>query len=268
MPDNTHTGTTQSRTTHSADGSILEFQKVGDGAVLIVIGGAFNDRQSAAPLVPLLAEHFTVVSYDRRGRGGSTDTSSRPPYLVEREVQDLQALIAGTGGSAMLYGHSSGGVLALEATMRGLPVTAVAVYEPPYTAGEQQDPVDDWAQQIQQAVADDDPERAAETFLGRIGGGVLGHLKQMPWWPHMVAVAHTLPYDVALVGDGRMPTERLATLDVPVLVMDGDQSEGWRRDAVAALTSAVPGARRMTVHGQAHPVAADAVAPRLIEFFG
>jgi len=252
----------------SADGSIITYQTAGTGPALIIVGGAFNDRQSAAPLVPLLAEHFSVHSFDRRGRGDSTDNSSHPPYLVEREVDDLQALIAQAGGSAMLYGHSSGGVLALEATMRGLPVTKVAVYEPPYSAGsDRQESIGAWARRIDLAVADDDPERAAEIFLGQIGGDALGHLKQAPWWPHMVAVAHTLPYDVALVGDGSMPTERLSALEVPVLVMDGGQGEQWRRDAVVALAAAIPGARHVTIEGQGHAVAHEVIAPQIIEFF-
>jgi pimeloyl-ACP methyl ester carboxylesterase len=255
-------------TVESADGTRIVFERSGVGPGLVLVGGAFNNRHSADELAPLLAPHFTVYAYDRRGRGDSTDT---PPYAVEREVEDLGALIATAGGTALVYGHSSGAVLSLEAAARGLPVTRLAVYEPPYMIDDtRQKPPADYAARVQAAVDAGHPDQAAAIFLQEavgVSADVLTMIMQSPSWPGMLSVAHTLPYDNAVVGDASLPTERLKAIGVPTLAMDGGASPAWARNAVTAVAAAIPGAERLTIEGQDHAVAANALAPVLIEFF-
>jgi pimeloyl-ACP methyl ester carboxylesterase len=255
-------------TVRSADGTTIAYERSGRGPALILIGGAFNDRRSADAHVPLLAPHFTVYAYDRRGRGDSTDT---PPYAVEREVEDLAALVDASGGPAFVYGHSSGAVLALEAAARGVPVRKLAVHEPPYMVDDTREkPPADYAGRVQAAVDRGDRKEAAQIFLREAVGvpaAVVDTVEQWPDWPGMLSVAHTIPYDIAIVGDGSMPAARLATISVPTLAVDGGASPPWARNAVAAVAAAVPGAQRLTIEGQDHAVAPDALAPVLIEFF-
>lgn len=253
------------RSLRSTDGTVIAYELTGAGPALVIIGGAFNDRHSMASLVPLLASSATVVTYDRRGRGDSGDTL---PWAVEREVEDLAAVIAAVGGSASLYGHSSGGALALEAAARGLQVTSVAVYEPPYTADKDRtEASDEYAGRVRAALDAGDPEGAAEAFLEDVPPEVLTMIKGSPSWPGMVAIAHTLPYDIALVEDGgAIPVERLGSISVPTLVMAGGGSDAWAHNAADAVAAAVPGARRLTLEGQSHAVADEVVAPVLLTF--
>ncbi len=253
-------------TVRSADGTTIAYDRVGEGPPLIVIGGAFNDRHSADVLKQLLASRFTVYIHDRRGRGESGDTA---PYAIEREVEDLDALIAAAGGSACVYGHSSGAVLAMEAASRGSAITKLAAYEPPYTA-DPEDPTPPSDGGVRAAVDAGDRERAAESFMRLTGmdDNSVQWVKQAPFWPGMVAMAHTLPYDLALTGDGTVPTARFAAITVPALVMDGGTSPAWAGRAGASVAAAIPGARRLTVEGQDHGVDQAVLAPLLVEFFG
>ncbi|MBC7442854.1 MAG: alpha/beta hydrolase [Ramlibacter sp.] len=256
------------QTVQSADGTAIAYEKSGTGIALIIVGGAFNTRQSPGALVPLLAEHFSVYAYDRRGRGDSTDMA---PYAPEREVEDLAALIAAAGGAAMVYGHSSGAVLALFAAASGLPITRLAAYEPPFTAEEHgTGALEGWGAGVQSALDAGDRDQAARLFL--LGTGAdparVAGMSGMPWWPGMLAIAHTLPYDIALTGDGLVPAGRLAGIGVPVLLLVGGDSPPWAATAAAAVARAVPGATRITLEGQDHNVDAASLAPVLIDFFG
>src|SRR5512136_3089047 len=135
----------------SKDGTPIAFGKTGHGPAIILVSGALGDRSAAAPLTPLLSPHFTVLAYDRRGRGDSGDTA---PYAVEREVEDIDALVTEAGGSAFVYGHSSGAVLALEAAARGLAITRLALYEPPFIVDNSHPPVSaDYVARLNQLVA-------------------------------------------------------------------------------------------------------------------
>ena len=250
----------------SADGTTIVYERSGSGPALLLVGGAFNNRHSADQLVPLLTSDFTVYAYDRRGRGDSGDTA---PYAVARELEDIAALIEAAGGSAMVYGHSSGAVLALEAAASGVPITKLAVYEPPYM-DEDRRPAPDYAQRVQAAADAGDMELVIRTFLTEAVGvpiEVVGMIKQSPDWTGMLGVAHTIPYDNAIVGDGSLPTSRIATITVPTLAIAGGASEEWARNAVAAVAAAVPGAELHTIEGQDHAVAGDLLAPVLIDFF-
>jgi pimeloyl-ACP methyl ester carboxylesterase len=243
----------------SKDGTSIAYDREGGGPALVITGGAFNTRHSPGELVGLLAPHFTVYTWDRRGRGDSGDTA---PYAVERETEDLAAVIAAAGGSALAYGHSSGAILTLEAATRGAAMSKIAVYEPPYLAGNS-----DAMAGVQPALDAGDPSLAALTFVKGTGAENTDGLTRSPWWPSMVALAATLPYDLALTADGVAPTERLAGIHVPLLVMDGGASPEWAADAAIAVESAVPDGRRRTVDRQDHNVAASVLAPVLIEFF-
>jgi pimeloyl-ACP methyl ester carboxylesterase len=242
----------------STDGTSIAYDRTGSGPALVITGGAFNTRHSPGPLVDLLAPHFTVYTWDRRGRGDSGNTL---PYSTDRELDDLAAVIAAAGGSALAYGHSSGAILALEAAMRGVEITRLAVYEPPYVPGS-----DKAMSGVQPALDAGDPALAALTFVKGTGAENTDGLTQSPWWPSMVALASTLPYDLALTGDGIAPIERFASIHIPVLAMDGGASPVWAADAATAIERAVPNGTRRTVPGQDHGVTPDAVAPVLIEF--
>jgi pimeloyl-ACP methyl ester carboxylesterase len=242
----------------SADGTSIAYDVAGSGPALVITGGAFNTRHSPGELVGLLAPHFSVYTWDRRGRGDSGNTL---PYSVDRETEDLDAVIAAAGGSVLSYGHSSGAILNLEAAIRGAAISRIAIYEPPYV------PDNVAAMEGAQAALDaGDPSLAALTFVKGTGAENTDGLTQSPWWPSMVAIAGTLPYDLALSGDGVVPTDRLAGIHVPVLVMDGGASPAWAANAAAAIASAVPNGRRVTVAGQDHNVSPGSLAPILIDF--
>jgi pimeloyl-ACP methyl ester carboxylesterase len=249
----------------SADGTSITYERTGEGPPLILSGGALNNRHSADALVPLLAGKFSVVAYDRRGRGDSGDT---PPYAPAREVEDLEALIDAVGGTAAVYGHSSGAVLALEAAASGASISRLAVYEPPYltdpTGGEESSAT---LRKIRDALEAGDRDTAVEVFIRSTGAPFDPAMKQGPWWPSMVAVAHTLPYDMELVGDSSVPAERFAIIGVPTLGLYGGASPAWARDSIAAVTAAIPGATQKVVEGQTHAAAPNVLAPIIIEYF-
>lgn len=250
----------------SSDGTTLAYERTGAGPALIIIGGALNSRRSADALVPLLAPRFTVYAYDRRGRGESTDTG---PYAVAREVEDLGALIDAAGGSAYAYGHSSGAILALEAAAAGAPLTKLAAYEPPYLTGDvDPEPPEEFLARMKACLEAGDRAGAVEMFIRHTGADFHDSVKDMPWWPGLLSLAHTLPYDLALAGDGTVPAERLAKIRAEALGLYGGASQAWAGAAVAAVAKAVPGMSTLVIPGQDHAVANEVLAPVLIDFFG
>jgi len=254
----------------SQDGTPIAYQQTGQGPVLVLVVGAFCDRTSTASLTPLLAPTFTVVEYDRRGRGDSGAGEGHGDDLdPAREVEDLAALVEAVGGSAALYGHSSGGALALEAAAAGLPVTRVAVYEPPYAV----DPVGaptELLDAVRERLGAGDPDGGASRFLEATGmpPQALAEFRASPGWPRMRALAPSLVHDLALIGSGRIPAERFAAIGCPTLVLSGGPSPSSPSPAGVAVAGAVPGARHELVVGQTHAVAAAAVAPVLVDWFG
>jgi pimeloyl-ACP methyl ester carboxylesterase len=257
----------------SRDGTSIAYDRQGAGPAVILVGGGLVDpvtgragRWENAPLATELAERFTVYNYDRRGRGDSGDTL---PYAVDRELEDLQALLAEAGGSAHLYGVSSGGALALEAAAAGLPADRLAVYEVPYFVAD--DAVQRWrdyVEQLKAALAEDRRGEAVELFM-RVAGAedAIAEARRSPMWAGLEAVAHTLAYDAACLGDGRPPTERLAAVTRPTLVATGGGQE-WFEQAGNAIAASLPHAERLTLHGQTHLVDPKALAPALERFFG
>jgi alpha-beta hydrolase superfamily lysophospholipase len=261
----------------SKDGTSIAYDRQGDGPAVILVGGALDDGSENAPLATELADRFTVYNYARRGRGDSGDT---PPYEVEREIEDLAALIAATGGSACLYGVSSGGALALEATAAGLPVDSLAVYEVPYILS---DEGPHWhrgdGQKAAALVAEGRRGDALELFMRTVGSPdeLVARARSSPFWPDLEALAHTLVYDAACVGDGPPPTARLATITRPTLVATGGarsdpnvsgQPADFFDRAADAIAASIPQAERRTFAGQGHVADPKTVAPVLARFFG
>ncbi len=244
-------------TTVSADGTSIAFDRTGEGPPLVLVGGALSDRRAAGPLAALLAGAFTVIGYDRRGRGGSGDT---PPYAVEREVEDIGALIEALGGPAFVFGHSSGAVLALEATARGVGVSRLALYEPPFIVDDSRPPLpEDYLARLEELLAAGERGEAVAHFM-RVGPGVpeemLEGMRGSQMWAQMEALAHTLPYDGRVMGDtmlGRpLPAGRWSSVTVPTVVMAGGASPEWQRNAARALADALPDATYRTLEGQTH----------------
>ena len=258
-------------TVTSADGTRIAYDQTGTGPALILVDGAMCHRAFGPmpALAPLLAGHFTVITYDRRGRNESTDTE---PYAVEREIEDLGALINVAGGSAMVYGISSGAALAVLATASGLPVTRLALYEPPYRPG---------ATDADRAAATQYRDRMAElgaagrpgdmvrAFMALVGTPpeAIEGMAQSPMWPMFEAVGPTLAYDAAVMGDNAVPVDRAATITVPTLVAAGGASPEWMRAAAHELAGAIPDHREATLDGQTHEVDPAVLAPALIAFF-
>ncbi|MER5428888.1 alpha/beta fold hydrolase [Streptomyces sp. NPDC002588] len=253
--------------TISRDGTELAYGRAGQGPAVILVSGAMSTGGTVAPLGGLLAHRCTVLWYDRRGRGGSGDTA---PYAVEREVEDLAALIDAAGGEASLYGISSGGALALEAAASGLPVRRVAVYETPYAVDEEAvRGRAEYGERLADALAKGRRGDAVELFLRLTGLAeeMIQRARQSPMWAGMEAIAPTLAYDDAVMGGGRVPRERLASVGVPVLAAAGGESPHWLREATRAVADAVPQGTYRTLEGQTHMVDPNVLAPVLAEFF-
>jgi pimeloyl-ACP methyl ester carboxylesterase len=251
----------------STDGTAITYQQTGTGPSLLLTVGAFCDRSSTASLTPLLAPHFTVYEYDRRGRGSSGDSDD---YSVDGEIDDLAALISAAGGSAFVYGHSSGAALALEAAARGVPIAGLAAYEPPYTAADDgTGGSDELLEGVRAQIGAGDRDGAAALFLQGAGTPpeVITMLQQGPDWPRMRELAPSLVYDLTLCNGGVVPGERLARIGVPTVTISGGSSPGWAGRACATVAAAVPGARHVVLDGQTHAVAPDMVAPVVIDHF-
>jgi len=258
-------------TVRSSDGTTIAFDQWGEGSPLVYVGGALNDRSAGAPLAAILAQRFTVLSYDRRGRGASGDTK---PYTVEREVEDLEALIVEAGGSAFVYGMSSGGVLALEAAAGGLAITKLAIYEPPFAADDnQRRGAREYATKLAELLSAGRRGDAIELFMTMVGmpAEMIGQMRGAPMWPALEALAPSLAYDSAVMGDSSrgssLPTERLAAVATPTLVLDGGASPAWMREMARRVANALPGGQHRRLEGQTHDVAPEALAPALEEFF-
>jgi pimeloyl-ACP methyl ester carboxylesterase len=251
----------------SSDGTTIAFDRLGDGPPIILVGGGSVDRSANAPLAALLASHFTVINYDRRGRGDSGDT---PPYAVEREVEDIGALIDEAGGSAFVYGTSSGGVLALEAAASGLAITKLALWEPPFVLDESSRPPADTARTYTELVSAGRRGDAVEFFMSKVVGlppEFVVHARTQPFWQAQEALAHTLAYDATIMGDYSLPTERAAAVTVPTLVIAGKESFPFMRETARALANTIPDGQHRTLEGQEHNVDPAVLAPVLVEFF-
>jgi pimeloyl-ACP methyl ester carboxylesterase len=259
----------------SADGTKIAVEAVGEGRPVVLIGGAFTDRTTMTPLARLLSARYTAVTYDRRGRGDSDDKSG--DYSVDREVEDLRAVIGHIGGAASLFGHSSGGVLVLEAASRGLPAERVAVYETPFIPeGSRPRPAPDLTARLAGLVRAGDLDGATALFqvegIGLPAQMVEG-MRHSDMWGYLTGRAGSLPYDTALFERGwgwGVPASRLAAIAVPTLAIAGSDTFPWLAAATEQVAVAVPGARFLSLKGQDHGVlqSPEALLPCLQEFLG
>ncbi|MCS0604118.1 alpha/beta hydrolase [Streptomyces sp. LP11] len=253
--------------TTSRDGTALAYDVRGQGPAVILVSGAMSTGGTVAPLAERLADRCTAVVYDRRGRGASDDT---PPYEVDREIEDLAALIDAVGGEAVLFGVSSGGALVLRAAASGLPVPRAAVYEVPYAdflpGGAEREAA--YKEQLGKALAEDRRGDAVELFLRLTGLGeeMIRGARQSPMWAGLEAVAPSLAYDDTVMGDGLLPGDRLAAIGVPVLSVAGGASPGWLREASRAVAETVPEGMHRVLDGQTHMVEPDVLGPVLADF--
>ncbi|HEX6360010.1 alpha/beta hydrolase [Actinophytocola sp.] len=245
----------------SKDGTMLAVDRVGTGPAVVCVGGALNDRRSTGWVAAHLTG-FTTYSYDRRGRGDSGDT---PPYAVEREIEDLAAVIEEAGGEAMVYGMSSGAVLALRAALAGVPITRLALYEPPLNAPATPP---NHADRLAAAIDAGHPGEALELFLIEAVGVPPEHvagIRQAPIWPAMEALAPTLRYDNAVMADGQLPA--VSALTIPVTVLTGGASPTWMREAGRTLAKTLPNGTHEELPDQTHDVDPQTLARALRQAF-
>jgi len=257
----------------SKDGTSIAFDQTGHGPPVILVDGALCYRANGpmAPLGQLLAPSFTVYTYDRRGRGDSSDTR---PYAVEREVEDIEALLQEAGGSAFVYGTSSGAALALEAGTRLEGIRKLALYEAPFIVDNSRPPqAADLNERMSGLIASDRRGDAVKLFMNTVGvpAFFIAMMRVMPVWPKLTAVAHTLPYDFAIL-DGNwygqpLPATRWTAAKMPTLVSAGGKSPAWMQNAMRALAGVLPNAQHRTLERQTHMVKPQVLAPVLEEFF-
>jgi pimeloyl-ACP methyl ester carboxylesterase len=259
-------------TVTSSDGTRLALETSGDGPPLIIVDGALASREvgPSRKLATELSRQFTIYRYDRRGRGQSSDA---PSYSVQREIEDIHALIEHAGGTASLVGISSGGVLALDAASHGLAVTKLVVYEAPFIVDDSRAPFPpDYKQQLERLLSAEQVGGAVKLFMGQVGLPrlLIAAMPLFPGWQRLKAAAPTLAYDAAIMGatqrGGPLPTDRWSAVEMPTLVADGAKSAGWLHRASDALAEVLPNATRRTVSGANHMMQADRVAPELTAF--
>jgi pimeloyl-ACP methyl ester carboxylesterase len=255
------------KTVVSADGTAIAFDQFGDGPPVIMAAGAFNTRAATEPLARALEQRFAMLNYDRRGRGDSGDTT---PYAVGREIEDLGALITAAGGSAAVFGYSSGAILALRAAATGLAITHLVLYEPPFRADDRYPPPPaDLAEQVAKLVAAGHRGDAVELYQIKAIGipeDVVVQMRHAPFRPGLEAIAHTLAYDATITGDMSLPTGLLASVATPALVICGEQSPPILRAAARAVAEQLPDGQLRSLAGQTHDINPEATAPVITDF--
>jgi pimeloyl-ACP methyl ester carboxylesterase len=242
------------------------YDRAGSGPPVVLISGGPSDRTTNAELFGLLAPHTTVYNYDRRGRGDSGDT---PPYSIDREFEDLAAVIAEAGGSAALIGNSGTGNIALDAAARGLPISRLALWEPPFVVDDSRPPVPaDWGQEVDTLVKDGRPGDALAYWMTTVVGvpsDMVDGLRHEPFFTTMEPNAHMLVRDAALLRDFSLPVERLATVEVPTLVLDGG-SMPWLSHGLRRLVEVMPNAAHRSLWGQPHNLPMEVLVAEVRDF--
>lgn len=262
------TGRGTPQTVRSADGTTIVYEKLGSGPPVILVGGAMvtRDNPTHTELAAALSAHHTVYNYDRRGRGDSGDTN---PYAVEREVEDLAALVALAGGRASVYGLSSGAILALHALGRGVGIARLVVWEAPFVVeASDRRPPSDALEALGGLVAQGRRGAAVHYFMTRVFGmpaPIAWLMRLSPYWKDLMRVAPTLPYDLTITGDFSIP-ESAASVKVPVLVLHGDHTQPLLVHGAQALARTIPGAELKVLPGVNHQVAVADLAPVVLEF--
>ena len=258
----------------SKDGTTIAFDKSGQGEGLILVGGMFEQRAMESEtaqlaLFPLLSEHFTVYHYDRRGRGDSSDTA---PYAVEREIEDIEALIHDAGGRVYLFGISSGAALALEAGIKlGDKVKKLAIYDPPYN--DDKDAREAWKvfrNELADLIVAERRGDAVALFMSMMGVPEehLAGMREMPMWSMWEAIAPTIAYDARVLGEeASIPTTAASKISVPTLVINGEESYPFMQETGMRLAEIIPQAEHRILQGQKHEVTPEAIAPILVDYF-
>jgi alpha-beta hydrolase superfamily lysophospholipase len=255
----------------SADGTTIAYETFGQGPALIAVCGATCDRALMRPTAQALGEHFTTLNYDRRGRGESGDTL---PYAVEREIEDLAALIDRAGGAAHLYGHSSGAGLVLRAVAAGLPVDRFVLHDPPYSPDDAaaQDEARRFGKTLRELLRADRPAEALELWFRTTGmpDEIMQGMRVTPRWAELTALAPTLAYDSAVMGDidrgGAVPEDIASRAARPGLVLVGGESPPFMLEVGRRLAQLLPDARHRVLDGQDHVVPPDILTPAVTEF--
>jgi len=245
----------------SKDGTTIAFEQSGKGPAIILVVGAFNDRATGAPLARFLERHFTVFNYDRRGRGESGDAGS---YAIEREIEDLDTLITQAGGSAFVFGYSSGATLALRSAAHGLNISQLALYDPPPSGAK----AGQLAPQLSELIAAGRKGDAVELFqIEAVGipAAVVAQMRNAPFRPSLEKMAHTLVYESTILQP--LPSGLIASIRIPTLVIDGEESHDLIRQTAQSLADALPGGQHRTLVGQGHDMVPAVLAPVLEEFF-
>lgn len=257
----------------SVDGTEIAYERYADhgGDPLIVVGGATCDRAKTRPLAEGLGAHLPVVNYDRRGRGDSGDTR---PYAVEREVEDIAALVDSLGDDVVLYGHSSGATLVLHAAAAGVPARAIVLHEPPFSADTDEDRQEarGYAETLTALLSADRRDDAVALFFQTTGvpAEAVSEMRHEPWWADVLALAPTLAYDSAVMGDlsrgGTLPVEVAARVSAPALVLSGGDSPDSMIEAARATAAALPRGRHQVLPDEGHVPSPQTLAPVLTEF--
>ncbi len=245
----------------------LACDQLGDGAPVIIVLGAFNTRDTGAPLAAALAAHHTVFNYDRRGRGGSGDHA---PYAVEREIEDLDGIVQMAGGRAAVLGFSSGAALALAAAAHGLAITKLALFDLPLSVAPRPDAVGH-AAALDELVRAGRRGDAVEYFQRRMVGipePVIAQLRTAPFRPALEAMAHTLVYEATILGDGTVPMDAARRVRVPTLAIAAGLAPPFMRETAETLAREMPDARALVLDGATHDLVPDVLAPPLLRFFG
>ena len=257
----------------SRDSTTIAFGRSGQGQPVILVDGALCSRAfgPVSQLAQLLAQRFTVYHYDRRGRNESGDQA---PYAIEREFEDLEAVLQEAGGSAFVFGLSSGAALALEAANRLTGIKKLALYEAPFLVDDTYPPLPaDYLAQLKALVAADRRSDAVKMFMKRVGAPsfFVAVMQLMPVWAKLKAVAPTLVYDIAIVEGNQvgrpLQAHRWSSVTVPTLVYAGGKSPVWIRNGMKALTDTIPNAKLRVLEGQTHMIKPKVLAPVLVEFF-
>ena len=259
----------------SRDGTSIAFERMGRGAPLILVVGAFNDRSTGVPLASALGTDFAVYTYDRRGRGDSGDSGDSgdgATYAVAREIDDLGALIAEAGGEAAVFGYSSGAVLALEAASAGLPISALVLYDLPLMT-EDRGPrwSVDHGSRLRELVGSGRRGDAVEYFQSMIVGipdDVVAQMRHAPFRPALEAIAHTLVYEAAILGDGLLRRDLARAIATPLLALVGERTTPFMVETAHELAEAVRDGRSLVLAGQGHDIEPRVVGPVVADFLG
>ncbi len=252
-------------TVTSADGTPIALERRGAGPPVVVVAGAANDRHGDEPLVAELTAEYSVVTYDRRGRG---DSGNNEPYAVEREIEDLAAVVASLGEPVIVHGISSGGALAFLAAAAGVLMARLSVFEPPYR-GEAEEVPDGYADEMRDLVAADRWDDAVTLFMTSAVGSpaeAVAEAKATPMWAELRSFAPTLVHDARVMGDSKVPGG-LESVTAPVLVVNSNGSTDWLKAAALAVTKAIPGARQVELDGEFHSVPPERLVPELSAFY-